>query len=58
MQGAYASWQEYGQGYVVGHTNYRKGQGDDAERIATMQASKMRTIAELSAGVWAQFPLR
>lgn len=58
VQGAYANWQEYGQGYIVGHTDYRKTQGDDEQTIISMQTHKVQKVAELSNGIWAQFPLR
>jgi hypothetical protein len=55
-QQTYQAWNHYGMGYLEGHLDYRKSQGDDAQRLQEIRQNLTQTIAELSRGLWGQTP--
>lgn len=52
VQSRFASFEEYGLGYVEGHVWYRAGQGDDAAKLEEVRRSKLALLEQLKADVW------
>lgn len=56
VQQVYDGWMAYGVGYLDGHLEYRRGEGDDHETLKERKASVMRQMSECSAGIWGRTP--
>lgn len=56
VQQAYDGWMAYGIGYLDGHLEYRRGQGDDHETLKERKATVMRQMSKCSAEIWARTP--
>lgn len=52
VQASYASFRDYGMGYVEGHLDYRKNQGDPVARLAEIRQSKLSHMGDLVKDVW------
>jgi hypothetical protein len=56
VQQAFGSWDEYGRSYLAGHLAYRAAEGDSPQRLAEIEASTNKRIAEIAKEVWAGVP--
>jgi len=52
----YQGFYQYGMGYLEGHLDYRKSEGDDEERLREIRQNLTQSIGELSRGIWGQTP--
>lgn len=58
-QRSYASWTEYGDGYLRAHLAYRRSQGDDDATLQRHDKNLRARFQKLaSQGVWSQLPLQ
>lgn len=56
VQQTYDGWMSYGIGYLEGHLNYRRSEGDDHDTLQERKAGVMQKISELSADLWGRTP--
>lgn len=56
IQPAYASWADYGRGYLAGHLAYRETQGDDSEKLARSRNNITERIAKHERELWTRTP--
>lgn len=58
IQTAYASWGDYGRGYLVGHLGYRKEQGDDSDTLKERRKTVEERIARHERELWPRTPFQ
>ena len=56
VQRSYPSFRDYGMGYVDGHLDDRRSQGDDAATIERHRQNLLAKVDRLARGVWARAP--
>ena len=56
LQQHYRSWAEYGQGYLEGHLNYRRSQGDSEQQLQQYRGSINERLATKQRTVWVGIP--
>ncbi|MEZ4365488.1 MAG: DUF1266 domain-containing protein [Kofleriaceae bacterium] len=56
VQQHYGSWQDYGQGYVAGHLEYRASQGDPPARLEEIRGNLTTQLAAKQREVWVAVP--
>jgi hypothetical protein len=52
----YRSWDEYAQGYIAGHLEYRASQGDPPERLEEIRRNISGDITKVHRTVWTAIP--
>lgn len=58
VQPKYASWGDYGQGFLAGHLDYHKNNGNDAEELADRRKNVLERIARHERELWPRTPFQ
>ena len=58
VQRYYRSWDEYAQGYIAGHLEYRASQGDPQDRLEEIRRNLSGDVPEKHRTVWTAIPFQ